>query len=106
MEEVYANLQAVGTSYIILEDSLCYGRPDDRWPACLITDIIDRCNGHQLDEPTGIDEEDLVPSKHDRFCSAIDTDPLYDKLFKKAFRNNTFRVYRVVGKTPGKNKAK
>lgn len=95
-------LRSVGTSYIILEDSICYARNDPRWPACRLPDIIDRCNGHQLDGSTEDDEgsteddDGLVPSKYERFCYAVDMAESYSRLFRKAFSNPTFRVYKVL----------
>ena len=96
-DTVHRILRSFGTNYIILEDSICLSRNDVRWPACRLPDIVDQCNGHQLDDPTGVDEEDLVPSSDARFCQAIDFDETFAKRFKRVFHNKTFRVYKVLG---------
>lgn len=84
-EEVYKILRKHGTSYIILENSICYSRQDQ---GCRLTDILDVDNGHRLNERGG------TP----RFCDAIKLNgENFRKYFYKVFENRTFYLYKLLG---------
>nr|XP_057932746.1 probable C-mannosyltransferase DPY19L3 [Doryrhamphus excisus] len=92
-EDVYAILKAVGAEYVVLENSICYERRHQR--GCRLRDLLDLANGHIMDGP-GHNEPDLVAAPHPRFCDAVKTDSAaYGTLFKRAFQNKTFHVYRL-----------
>ena len=79
--DVYQILRKHGTSYIILENSICYSSS-----SCRLTINLDIDNGH-----------DLNPHyKIPRFCDAIKRDPSFRKFFKEVFVNNTFYVYKLL----------
>uniref|UniRef100_A0A665WC79 Dpy-19 like C-mannosyltransferase 3 n=1 Tax=Echeneis naucrates TaxID=173247 RepID=A0A665WC79_ECHNA len=91
-EDVYEILKAVGTDYVVLENSICYERRHRR--GCRLRDLLDLANGHIMDGP-GENDPDLVPASHPRFCEAIKTDTTaYTALFTRTFQNKTFHVYR------------
>lgn len=84
--EVHKILRKHGTSYIILENSICYSRQE---LGCRLKDILDIDNGHELDG-----KGNAPP----RFCEAIknDHDTKYAKFFKKVFENRTFYLYQLI----------
>ncbi|XP_054426258.1 probable C-mannosyltransferase DPY19L3 [Pteronotus mesoamericanus] len=93
-EEVHALLRALGTDYVILEDSICYERRHQR--GCRLRDLLDVANGHVMDGPGGNDP-DLRQAAHPRFCEEVRRGlPPYAKLFTRVFQNKTFHVYRLA----------
>ncbi|XP_043937614.1 probable C-mannosyltransferase DPY19L3 [Protopterus annectens] len=92
-ENVHSILRTFGADYVILEDSICYERRHNR--GCRLRDLLDVTNGHVMDGP-GLDDPDLVPSAHPRFCDAIRKDePPYTSFFSRVFKNKTFHVYKL-----------
>ncbi|XP_054856459.1 probable C-mannosyltransferase DPY19L3 [Eublepharis macularius] len=93
-EEVYSILRSFGTDFVILEDSMCYGRRHGR--GCRLRDLLDVANGHTMDGP-GDDEPDLKPSQYPRFCEEIKRNlPLCTLYFTRVFQNKTFHVYKLA----------
>nr|XP_056718346.1 probable C-mannosyltransferase DPY19L3 [Euleptes europaea] len=93
-EEVYRILRSFGTDFVILEDSMCYGRRHSR--GCRLRDLLDVANGHTMDGP-GENEPDLKPSQYPRFCEEIKSNlPSYTVYFTKVFQNKTFHVYKLA----------
>jgi len=83
-DEVYNTLKKHGTSYIILENSICYSKKEGN---CALTDILDIDNGHPVRT-----NEPVV-----RFCHAIKTGGRsFTKYFKKVFENKTFYLYELL----------
>ncbi|CAK6436546.1 unnamed protein product [Pipistrellus nathusii] len=92
-EEVHALLRALGTDFVILEDSICFERRHQR--GCRLRDLLDVANGHVMDGP-GENEAGLQPAGHPRFCEEIRRGlPAYTALFTRVFQNKTFHVYRL-----------
>ncbi|XP_053528186.1 probable C-mannosyltransferase DPY19L3 isoform X2 [Artibeus jamaicensis] len=93
-EEVYALLRALGTDYVVLEDSVCYERRHRR--GCRLRDLLDVANGHVMDGP-GENDPDLKQAGHPRFCEEVKRDlPPYRQLFTRVFQNKTFHVYKLA----------
>ncbi|XP_036130342.1 probable C-mannosyltransferase DPY19L3 isoform X2 [Molossus molossus] len=93
-EDVHALLRALGTDYVILEDSICHERRHPR--GCRLRDLLDVANGHMMDGP-GENDPDLKLAGHPRFCEEIKRDlPPYTALFTRVFRNKTFHVYKLA----------
>ncbi|XP_036922323.1 probable C-mannosyltransferase DPY19L3 isoform X2 [Sturnira hondurensis] len=93
-EEVYTLLRALGTDYVILEDSVCYERRHQR--GCRLRDLLDVANGHVMDGP-GENDPDLKQAGHPRFCEEVKRDlPPYKQLFTRVFQNKTFHVYKLA----------
>ena len=83
-EDVYQLLSSFGTTYIILEDSICLASPKPNNPNCRLTDIMDTSD--YGDKTTAV--------KH-RFCDAVRYGGHYSKHFTLVFANRTFRVYKI-----------
>ncbi|XP_006109030.1 probable C-mannosyltransferase DPY19L3 [Myotis lucifugus] len=84
---------ALGTDFVILEDSICFERRHRR--GCRLRDLLDVANGHMMDGP-GENEAGLQPAGHPRFCEEIRRGlPAYAALFTRVFQNKTFHVYRL-----------
>ncbi|XP_065057638.1 protein C-mannosyl-transferase DPY19L3-like [Rhopilema esculentum] len=87
-KEVYEILRQHGSSYIILENSICYSRSEQ---GCRLTDILDIDNGDKvLENPA-----DTEPGQRPRFCHAIKYDKSFSKYFTKVFENPTFYLYKL-----------
>jgi len=86
-KEVYGILKEHGTSYIILENSICYSRQE---LGCRLIDIVDNDNGHHQ----GNNKSKL--QQPPRFCEAIKYDRTFTKYFKKVFENRTFYLYQLL----------
>ncbi|XP_027999198.2 probable C-mannosyltransferase DPY19L3 isoform X2 [Eptesicus fuscus] len=98
-EEVHALLRALGTDFVILEDSICFERRHRR--GCRLRDLLDVANGHMMDGP-GENEAGLQPAGHPRFCEEIRRGlPAYSALFTRVFQNKTFHVYRLQKEVAG-----
>lgn len=79
-------LRKHGTSYIILENSICFSR---RELGCRLKDILDIDNGHELNG------KGRGPP---RFCERIKhAEKKFTKYFKKVFENRTFYLYKLIG---------
>ncbi|KAK1330599.1 hypothetical protein QTO34_010795 [Cnephaeus nilssonii] len=97
--EVHALLRALGTDFVILEDSICFERRHRR--GCRLRDLLDVANGHMMDGP-GENEAGLQPAGHPRFCEEIRRGlPAYSALFTRVFQNKTFHVYRLQKEVAG-----
>jgi len=96
-QEVYDILKAIGTDYIILEDSICIIGPDPNNKYCRLPDQLDLVNSHTLDPITGGENiPGLQPARWPRFCYAIRFNkPEYNRYFKLVLENKTFRVYKL-----------
>ncbi|XP_038077651.1 probable C-mannosyltransferase DPY19L3 isoform X2 [Patiria miniata] len=93
--EVYDIHKAMGTDYIILEDSICYARAAA--PGCRLPDLIDITNGHVYNGAKAEELKLLVEAKVGRFCDIIKRQtPEYMRYFHLIFHNKTFRVYKVL----------
>ncbi|XP_072178333.1 protein C-mannosyl-transferase DPY19L3-like isoform X2 [Diadema setosum] len=94
-QDVYDIHRAIGTDFIILEDSICYARSSE--VGCRLPDILDIINGHLYSGANPALEPTLKPTNAARFCDAIKKGGQdYDRLFKLVFHNRTFRVYRLL----------
>ncbi|XP_035692785.1 probable C-mannosyltransferase DPY19L3 [Branchiostoma floridae] len=91
-QEVHAILRAHSTSYIIVENSICYERGHK--VGCRLRDLVDMTNHHIIEGMTRGSEDQ--PPTHARFCHAIQSGaPEYRKYFTMVFQNKTFRTYKV-----------
>ncbi|XP_066267940.1 protein C-mannosyl-transferase DPY19L3-like [Branchiostoma lanceolatum] len=91
-QEVHAILKAHGTSYIIVENSICYERGHNI--GCRLRDLMDMTNHHIVEGGTTGSEDHHAT--HARFCHAIQSGaPEYRKYFTMVFQNKTFRTYKV-----------
>ncbi|XP_078694260.1 protein C-mannosyl-transferase DPY19L3-like isoform X2 [Branchiostoma floridae x Branchiostoma belcheri] len=91
-QEVHAILKAHGTSYIIVENSICYER--GHGVGCRLRDLVDMSNSHIIEG--GIRGPEDQPATNARFCHTIQSGgPEYRKYFTMVFQNKTFRTYKV-----------
>ncbi|XP_022081920.1 probable C-mannosyltransferase DPY19L3 isoform X2 [Acanthaster planci] len=94
-KEVYNIHKAMGTDYIILEDSICYARAAAL--GCRLPDLIDISNGHLYNGAQAEELKFLAEAKVGRFCDVIKQQTAeYTRYFYLAFHNKTFRVYKVL----------
>ncbi|KAG1658410.1 putative C-mannosyltransferase DPY19L3 [Nymphon striatum] len=97
-EEIHEILKSIGTTHIILEDSICMA-PSHKF--CRLPDIVDINNGELpdslLNKNPPQEYSDLKRVETRRFCDEIRHINLpYSKYFKKVFSNKTFRIYKLI----------